>query len=358
MKNQSPPLLQTLTPERFAGWSMDFIDAGYTGLLVKNGKVMRTLIPGRHFSFALPWLDKCNLILVDTKLRNLSVTSQGDFLSKDQFLLNISLNIVYQVIDPVRVALELSDPIAALTSAVKDSLGMTVGHLHVNQLVNNGRVLIREYLLNHAETSYTLGFSLEDVRVSDINFPKTKGVIRQVEGLSAREEAEYQARLQAQVAEAGRPAIAPPVQQVNVIPAHKVISEKVVQIEGSTNQTAASLPQDTPVLAPTILAANNENFASLIHQASGNVISIQANPFTIGREPISSLVLQDPQCSRRHAQIKQITQNNGETRYQLIDLGSSNGTFVDEQKLTANQPFWLSSGQVIRIGHQKWTFEV
>ncbi|WP_224410025.1 SPFH domain-containing protein [Oscillatoria salina] len=172
MNNQSPPLIQTLTPERFAGLSMDFIDAGYTGLLVKNGKVVRTLIPGRHFSFALPWLDKCNLILVDTKLRNLSITSQGDFLSKDQFLLNISLNIVYQVIDPRRVAIELSDPIAALTSAIKDSLGMTVGQLGVERLVNNGRVLIREYLLNNAETSYTLGFSLEDVRVSDINFPK------------------------------------------------------------------------------------------------------------------------------------------------------------------------------------------
>lgn len=356
MNNQSPPLIQTVTPERFAGWSMDFIDAGYTGLLVKNGKVMRTLIPGRHFSFALPLLDKCNLILVDTKLRNLTVTSQGDFLSKDQFLLNVSLNVVYQVIEPRRVAIELSDPIAALTSAIKDSLGMTVGQLRVEQLVNNGRVLIREYLLNNAETSYTLGFSLEDVRVSDINFPQTKGVIRQVEGLSSREEAEYKARLQAQVAQSGRPVIQPPVQQINVIPGQSTSNEKVVQIEGTANQTA--LPQDTPVLAPTLLAAASEAIASLVHQASGNVISIQANPFTIGREPTSNLILQDPQCSRRHAQIKQIKDNNGETRYQLVDIGSSNGTFVDEQRLTANQPFWLSSGQVIRIGHQKWSFEV
>ncbi|WP_224410026.1 FHA domain-containing protein [Oscillatoria salina] len=178
-----------------------------------------------------------------------------------------------------------------------------------------------------------------------------------MEGLSAREEAEYQARLQAQVAQAGRPAIEPPVQQVNFIPGQSASSEKVVRIEGTANQASLPLPQDTPVLAPTVLAATSEDLASVIHQASGNVISIQANPFTIGREPTSSLVLPDPQSARRHAQIKQITQNNGEIRYQLIDIGSSNGTFVDEEKLTANQPFWLSSGQVIRIGHQKWTFE-
>ena len=55
--NNASPLIQTVTPERWAGFSMDFIGAGYTGLLVKNGRAVRTLKSGRHFSFALPLLE-------------------------------------------------------------------------------------------------------------------------------------------------------------------------------------------------------------------------------------------------------------------------------------------------------------
>ncbi|HEY9597533.1 MAG TPA: SPFH domain-containing protein, partial [Cyanophyceae cyanobacterium] len=94
MSGNSPPLIQTLNPERLVGWSMDFIGSGYTGLLVKNGRLVRTLSPGRHFSFALPLLEQCQLILVDSKIRNLDILSQGDFLSHDQYLINVSLSVM------------------------------------------------------------------------------------------------------------------------------------------------------------------------------------------------------------------------------------------------------------------------
>jgi regulator of protease activity HflC (stomatin/prohibitin superfamily) len=110
MSSNSSPLIKTLTPERWVGLSMDFIDAGYTGLLVKNGRLVRKLVPGRHFSFALPLLEQCQLILIDSKVRNLEIVSHGDFLSRDQYLINVSLNVMYQVVDPKRVALELSEP--------------------------------------------------------------------------------------------------------------------------------------------------------------------------------------------------------------------------------------------------------
>ncbi|MBW4648151.1 MAG: FHA domain-containing protein [Kastovskya adunca ATA6-11-RM4] len=364
MSSNSPPLIQTLTPERWAGLSMDFIGAGFTGLLVKNGRVVRTLVPGRHFSFALPWLEQCQVILVDSKLRNLEIVSQGDFLSRDQYLINISLNVMYQVVDPKRVALELSEPIAALTSAIKDSLGVAVGQLRVEQLTTQGRVHIRQYLLDHAEVSYALGFALEDIRVSDITFPQTRGIIRQVEGMSAKEEAEYQAALKMQIAEAGRPAIPPPnVQQVNFIsgrspnpanPLEATLEATSFAIEGETNQQV-SLLRDTPQLAPTVLAGSSS--ARLVHRSSGAVMSLSTSPFTIGREPQNTLILDDFLCSRNHARIVKLTDSQG-TRYQLVDIGSSNGTFVGGERLTPNQPFWLTPGNVIRIGSQEWTFEV
>ncbi|MDP8965623.1 MAG: FHA domain-containing protein [Cyanobacteriota bacterium] len=371
MSGNSSPLIQTLTPERWGGWSMDFIGAGYTGLLVKNGRLVRTLVPGRHFSFALPLLEQCQLMLVDTKVRNLEIVSQGDFLSRDQYLVNVSLNVMYQVVDARRVALELSDPIAALTSAVKDNLGVAIGQLHVEQLTTQGRSQVRQYILDHAEMSYSLGFALEDVRVSDISFPQTRGIIRQVEGLSARQEAEHEAALKMQIAQAGRAEVAPsPVQQVNIISGRDpnsndpglgaTLEATTVAIQGSS-PVPTNLPtqQDRPVLAPTVLATDvGENVvARLVHQVSGAIIFLSVTPFTIGREPSNTLVLEDALCSRNHALIVRFTDPEGTVRYQLTDLSSSNGTFVGRQRLAPNQQFWLTPGNVIRIGTQEWAFE-
>jgi pSer/pThr/pTyr-binding forkhead associated (FHA) protein len=301
----------------------------------------------------------------------LEIVSQGDFLSRDQYLVNVSLNVMYQVVDAKRVALELSDPIAALTSAVKDSLGVAIGQLRVEQLTTHGRVQVRQHLLDHAEVSYALGFALEDVRVSDISFPQTRGIIRQVEGMSARAEAEHEAALKMQIAQAGRPEVQPPsVQQVNIIsgsnpssndPALGATLEATsIAIEGQP-PVQASLPtqRDTPVLAPTVLDPNSgtEAIARLVHRSSGAIAILSVTPFTIGREPTNTLVLDDSLCSRNHALIVKFNDPQGKVRYQLKDLSSSNGTFVGTQRLAPNQPFWLTPGNIIRIGSQEWTFE-
>lgn len=368
MSTNSPPLIETYTPERWMGWSMEFVEAGYTALLVKNGRLVRKLEPGRHFSFALPLLEQSDLILVDTKIRNLEIVSHGDFLSQDQYLINVSLNVMYQVVDARRVALELSDPIAALTSAVKDTLGAVIGQLRVEHLTTDGRSQIRQHIINNTEVSYSLGFALEDVRVNDISFPQTRGIIRQVEGMSARTEAEHEAALKAQIARAGRPdVLQPPVQQVNIIsgrnpnssdPALSANLESTgVAIVGESNPQA--LPtRDRLTLAPTVLVPNSgtTEIARLVNHSSGAIAILSTTPFTIGREPSNTLILEDSLSSRYHAQINQVTDPQG-TRYQLVDVGSSNGTFVGGQRLVPNQPVWLNPGNIIRIGSQTWTFE-
>jgi len=358
------PLIETLTPERWVGLSMNFIEAGHTALLVKNGQLVRTLQPGRHFNFAVPLLEQCQLILVDTKIRNLEIVSHGDFLSQDQYVINVSLNVMYQVADAKRVALELSDPIPALTSAVKDSLGIAIGQMRVDVLTTQGRANIRKYILEHPEISYSLGFALEDVRVNDISFPQTRGVVRQIEGMTASQEAEHKAMLKAQIAQAGRPGIpAAPVQQVNILsgrnpqnndPILEATLDTAIEGEAFTNV----LPRDsTPILAPTTLDPNSGiAIARLVNNSSAAIIPISTNPFTIGREPSNTLILDDSLCSRLHARIMKQSDYQG-TRYQLIDLGSSNGTYVDEQQLVPNKPFSLTPGNIIRIGSQQWTFE-
>ncbi len=357
------PLIETLTPERWVGLSMNFIKAGHAALLVKNGQLVKTLQPGRHFDFAIPLLEQCQLILVDTKIRNLEIVSHGDFLSQDQYVINVSLNVMYQVADAKRVALELSEPIPALTSAIKDSLGIAIGQMRVDVLTTQGRANIRKYILEHPEISYSLGFALEDVRVNDISFPETRGVVRQIEGMSASQEAEHKAMLKAQIAQAGRPGIpAAPVQQVNILSGRNPQNNDPI-LEATLEATAIEgtpvesvLPRDRPpMLAPTTLDPGGIA-ARLVHLSSAAVIPISTNPFTIGREPSNTLILDDSLCSRNHARIMKQTDYQG-TRYQLVDLGSSNGTYVDEQQLTPNKPFSLTAGSVIRIGGQQWTFE-
>jgi limonene-1,2-epoxide hydrolase len=75
-------------------------------------------------------------------------------------------------------------------------------------------------------------------------------------------------------------------------------------------------------------------------------------PYTIGRAPENQLVVNDPRVSSHHAQIRPEGQG-----YVIIDLGSSNGTFVNEQRLVPNVPRLLYTGDEVRIGDTKFVYE-
>lgn len=64
---------------------------------------------------------------------------------------------------------------------------------------------------------------------------------------------------------------------------------------------------------------------------------------TIGRDPGNDVVLDMPQVSRHHAQVERVGQ-----RYRLMDLRSSNGTFVNDARIV--DPYWLKQEDTIRIG--------
>ncbi len=78
-------------------------------------------------------------------------------------------------------------------------------------------------------------------------------------------------------------------------------------------------------------------------------IPIQGN-LSIGRSPKNLLVLDSPKISRRHAIIN--VQNVGE--FWLIDLGSSNGTFLNKRRV--HQPVQLCDQDQIAIGDAVFTF--
>jgi len=84
----------------------------------------------------------------------------------------------------------------------------------------------------------------------------------------------------------------------------------------------------------------------LIMQTGPNVgksYELKQEKISLGRDVSNDIVINDPEISRRHAQLK--FQSNG---YTIEDLGSTNGTFIDGQKLIG--PHILVNQETINLG--------
>lgn len=84
----------------------------------------------------------------------------------------------------------------------------------------------------------------------------------------------------------------------------------------------------------------------------GHEFRLRRGTTTVGRDPDNVLVANDAQVSRHHAEI----QFDG-TAWNLLDLQSTNGTFVNEQRIWPGQPRLLQPGDVVRFG-QNIAFQV
>ena len=73
---------------------------------------------------------------------------------------------------------------------------------------------------------------------------------------------------------------------------------------------------------------------------------------TIGRAPTNALVVNDVKASSRHAEI-----SPAGSGYNITDMGSTNGTFINEQRLDRNVPRMLNAGDRVRIGDTVFTYE-
>lgn len=82
-----------------------------------------------------------------------------------------------------------------------------------------------------------------------------------------------------------------------------------------------------------------------IHGPSG-LTEVGNEPLTIGRSRNNRLVYTNSQISSRHAEIQPMPSG----RYQVVDVGSTNGTAVNGVKLNAGVPQPLNAGDVIVLG--------
>jgi hypothetical protein len=81
----------------------------------------------------------------------------------------------------------------------------------------------------------------------------------------------------------------------------------------------------------------------------GRDLSLDQGVIVIGRSSGCDVVVDDPNVSRRHAEIRRLGEG-----YSLVDLGSTNGTEVNGQRVGETS---LMNGDVIGVGTTRLTFE-
>ncbi len=110
-----------------------------------------------------------------------------------------------------------------------------------------------------------------------------------------------------------------------------------------------------PVAKPTKESANSTHqsppLATLVHEQTGKIHPLLADISVIGREKTCAIMVrEDTAVSRKHAHI--LRQG---VSFVIEDLGSSNGVYVNGDKITGQRQ--LQVGDKIEIGAQVYLFK-
>jgi len=83
---------------------------------------------------------------------------------------------------------------------------------------------------------------------------------------------------------------------------------------------------------------------------AGQTVPLQDEVTTIGSVAGNTVVLSDPAVSRKHLGIRRVG-----SKYELADLGSTNGVYVNGHRMGKKM---LVSGDIMRVGNTEMVFRV
>jgi pSer/pThr/pTyr-binding forkhead associated (FHA) protein len=98
--------------------------------------------------------------------------------------------------------------------------------------------------------------------------------------------------------------------------------------------------------------------ASIVQMHDGvavNKFILDQPRVTIGRDPQSRIFIDDKVVSLAHAVVETVeaSKNGGQSEYYIEDLESTNGTFVNDKKITRQK---LNHEDLIRVGWNTFKF--
>ena len=141
------------------------------------------------------------------------------------------------------------------------------------------------------------------------------------------------------------PAPAPPVPTPPVVP--PVLPPLPDDVPAGSTMVYAPDPEPEPEPEPEPAPPRTREHAVLLWD--GRDVTLGQGVTVIGRSSGCDIVLDDPNVSRRHAEVRRLGEG-----YSLIDLGSTNGTEVNGQRVGETS---LMNGDVIGVGTTRLTFE-
>lgn len=101
------------------------------------------------------------------------------------------------------------------------------------------------------------------------------------------------------------------------------------------------------------MAQDRPQLTVMLGESVQKIVSLGMDVLPIGRHPDNGLMLADREVSRDHAELRR-----GPQGYALTDLGSTNGTFLNDAQVSPHVPYLLHSGDRIRISRFQLLYEV
>ena len=135
------------------------------------------------------------------------------------------------------------------------------------------------------------------------------------------------------------------------VPAYSESDEADIPIFGSG--TDADLRLSSDEAGNTVRFSEQDMTGRLYGRDRGNRIDLRTLPLTVGKAPsYSDVVLPDPSVSRVHARIYKGEDGCIEIR----DLDSTNGTYINGEKLEPNEKRRVQRGDEVRFGNVEYEY--
>lgn len=139
---------------------------------------------------------------------------------------------------------------------------------------------------------------------------------------------------------------------------HEAVHEAVeaeIEIEPGIESEFEATPGQAleEPIQPVEIYDEPPTLARLVPAAGGDELIVREGENTVGRRPANSIMIADPYVSGSHAVI-----TASEGSFSVTDAGSTNGTSVNGERLSPNEPHALNDGDEVMFGQKPYRFTV